>query len=282
MPFPQALIRRDSDGSLNLELASPGFEPKWNTKVLAVCEDFSADCPGTTIPPVMFVQRLDRNHFMIVRSKAEVGASSGPGRYHLLLTNQKDYAACRFDPFALAEMFECDWSAKELSDLEWQGALPPRRTIADVQQVLKRLNGPELLGGCQALLDGSRLLFLRSEPDLNLVRDLWTLLPYGNRLELMPATYAWNNQLKFDIVVAGGNLAERFAGYITEDQAGGYPEGRFELSLQTAAESEDQESLDILWGRRSRHDVWRLGILLLAVLGILALAVKILAPTPKP
>ena len=282
MQFQQALIRRDSDGSLNLELCSPGFDPKWNTKVLAVCEAFSGNCPGTTIPAVLFVQRLDRNHFMVVRSKPEAGAGSGPGRFHLLVANRKDYAACRFDPFALADNFDCNWAAKELSDLEWLGPLPPLRTIADVQQVLKRENGPELLGGCQALLDGSRLLFLRSEPELKLVRDLWTLLPYGNRLELMPASFAWNNNLKFNIVVAGGNLAERFPGYITEEQAGGYPEGRFELSLQTAAESEDQESLDILWGRRSRRDVWRLGILLVAVLGILALAVKILSPTPKP
>ena len=265
-----------------MDLYSPGFDPRWNSKVLAVCEAFSADCPGTTIPAVLFVQQLDRNHFIVFRTKAEAGARFGPGRFHSLIANRRDYAACRFDPFGLAEKFDCDWSAKELSDLEWQGPLPPRRTIADVQHVLKRANGPELLGGCQALLDGSRLLFLRSEPDSQLVRDMWALLPYGNRQELMPATFAWNNNLNFNIVVAGGNLTERFPGYITEEQAGGYPEGRFELSLQTAAESEDQESLDILWGRRSRRDVWRLGILLLAVLGILALAVQILAPTRKP
>jgi hypothetical protein len=281
--FPQALIRRDSDGSLSVALSSHAFELGWHTKVLAVCEAFSADPPATTLPAVLFVQRLDRSHLLIVRSKAEAGTRTGPSQFHVLVANQKDYAALQFDPFLLAESFEPNWSgASELLDLEWHGPLPPRRTIADVQQVLRRENGPELLGGCQALLDGSHLLFIRLEPDLQVIRDLWALLPYGNRLELMPATYAWNNKLKFDVVVASREQAGSFAGYMREEQAGGYPEGRYELSLQTAAESEDQESLDILWGRRSRREVWRLGFLLVAVLGILALAVKIMTPTPKP
>jgi hypothetical protein len=151
-----------------------------------------------------------------------------------------------------------------------------------VQHVLKRDNGPELLGGCQALLDGSQLLFVRQQEDAKLVRDLWTLLPYGNRLELMPATFAWNNKLRFDVVVTGSDQAERFPSFLKEEQAGGYPEGRYELALQTAAEAEDQASLDVLWARRSRREMWRIGLLLMAVLAILAIAIKILAPTPNP
>jgi hypothetical protein len=110
------------------------------------------------------------------------------------------------------------------------------------------------------------------------IRDIWTLLPDSNRMELMPATFAWNANLRFDVVVAPKERVDRFSNYIAEEQAGGYPEGRYELSLQTAAEAEDQASLNVLWSRRSRREVWRLGILLVIVMGILALAIQLMSP----
>ncbi len=220
---------------------------------------------------------------MIVRTQAEPKASAGPSRFHLLIVNQRDYATLHYDPFALADQIAPNWTAAhDLPDLQWQGPSPPRRSTADIQQVLKGKNGPELLGGCQALIDGSQLLFVRSEPDSKVVRDLWMLLPYSNRLELMPATFAWNHKLRFDVVVSTRERAGNFAGYMTEEQAGGYPEGRYELSLQTAAEAEDQESLEVLWSRRSRREVWRLGFMLVAVLAILALGLRLMTPAPKP
>lgn len=283
MQFPQALIRREADGHLHVGLASPSFELFWNTKALDICEAFSTDPPAAALPAALFVQRLDRQRVLIIRSKAEGKPTVGPSRFHVLVAHHRPYASLQFDPFALAEQFEPNWSAvNELPDLEWQAPLPARRAVADVQQVLKRANGPELLGGCQALLDGSQLLFLRPNDDMQVIRDLWTLLPYGNRLELLPATFAWNNKLRFDVVVTVAEQAANFQGFITEEQAGGYPEGRFELSLQSAAEAEDQASLDVLWARRSRREMWRIGLMLLAVLAILAIAIKILAPTPKP
>ncbi len=283
MQFPQALIRRDSDDSLIVGFCSPAFETGWHARAVAVCEAFSAEPPSSNLPAALFVQRLDRNHLMILRTQAEAKASAGPSRFHLLIADRRDYATLQYDPFTLAGQFAPDWiAAHDLPDLEWQGPAPPRRSIADVQQVLKGQNGPELLGGCQALIDGSQLLFLRSEPDSKVVRNIWMLLPYSNRLELMPATFAWNNKLRFDIVVTTGDRAGNFAGFMTEEQAGGYPEGRYELSLQTAAEAEDQESLEVLWSRRSRREVWRLGFLLVAVLAILAVALRIMTPTPKP
>ncbi|HEV8060494.1 MAG TPA: hypothetical protein VGP68_11500 [Gemmataceae bacterium] len=283
MLFPQALIRRESDDTLSAALCSPAFETGWHTRAVAVCAAFSADPPSNNLPATLFVQRLDRNHLMIVRTQAEAKASVGPSRFHLLIVSQRDYAALQCDPFAIADQVAPNWTAAhELPDFEWQGPTPPRRSIADVQQVLKGQNGPELLGGCQALIDGSQLLFLRSEPDSKVVRNIWMLLPYSNRQELMPSTFAWNNKLRFDIVVTTGDRTGNFAGYMTEVQAGGYPEGRYELSLQTAAEAEDQESLEVLWSRRSRREVWRLGFLLVAVLAILAVALRIMTPSPKP
>jgi hypothetical protein len=281
--FPQALIRRERNGQLYVALCSPSFDPLWQSKVLTLCEAFSADPPDGPLPSALFVQRLDRRHAVIVRTQASSQSRACVQCFHVLVEEFSAYASLHCDLFAIAEKSEPNWNAvHELPDFEWRSPTPERRTVADVQQVLKRDNGPELLGGCQALLDGSQLLFIRENADGMVIRDLWTLLPYGNRLELLPATFAWNNNLRFDVVVANAGKAANFQGYLTEEQAGGYPEGRYELSLQTAAEAEDQASLDILFTRRSRREMWRIGILLMAVLAILALAIKIMAPTPNP
>jgi hypothetical protein len=281
--FQQALVRRESDGNLAVVIYSAEFDFAWNAKILTLCDEFAADSPASGLPAALFVQRLGRKHFIIVCTRPSNKAGSGSDCFHIMVADRQAYAALQNDPFALAERFVLDWNATgELPALQWEGPPPARRTVRDIQKVLKRSNGPELLGGCQALLDGSRLLFVRESADPDLVRDLWALLPYSNRQELMPATFAWNKNLAFDIVVAGANTAGQFAGYMTEEQAGGYPEGRYELSLQTAAEASDQESLNILWARRSRREVWRLGILLVVVMAILAAAMRFMAPAARP
>ena len=173
----------------------------WKPKLLTVCEAFRRRTPALALPAALFVQRLDRNHSAILRSKVSNKVGAAPDHFHALVVDRRSFAALHFDPFALAERFPPVWVASnELPLLEWQGSAVPGRTVAGVQKVLKRSNGPELLGACQALLDGSRLLFVRETASQDLVRDLWTLLPYSNRSELMPATFAWNKNLAFDIV----------------------------------------------------------------------------------
>ncbi|CAN5338755.1 hypothetical protein BH10PLA2_BH10PLA2_18760 [soil metagenome] len=282
MQFQQALLQRASDGNLAIHLCSHEFKSEWHSRALSVCEAFSTDPPPLELAEVLFVQRLDKNLFMIIRSMASRRIGTAPARFHVLVASRANYSRAQCDPFLLAERFPSDWNAtSELPELEWPEQPLPIRTVAEVQKILKRTNGPEMLGGSQALIDGSQLLFPRSAPDLELVRGVWRLLPYGNRLEVMPASFAWNNALKFELVVAPADRSDRFTGFMTEEQAGGYPEGRYELSLQTAAEANDQESLDILFARRSRREVWRLGILLVVVMGILALAIQIMSPVAK-
>ena len=52
----------------------------------------------------------------------------------------------------------------------------------------------------------------------------------------------------------GGSKAD------TDEQARDYPEGRYELALQTAAESGDQAELNRLFARRSSLDTIRIGL----------------------
>ena len=71
-------------------------------------------------------------------------------------------------------------------------------------------------------------------------------------------------------------------GYLTEEQAKDYPEGRYELDLQIAAEADDQAGLEHLFARRSRAQVLRMGLILLAIFSLVVLGIKVLAPPPEP
>jgi hypothetical protein len=143
---------------------------------------------------------------------------------------------------------------------------------------------PALLGATQVLVDGGRVFFRRPAPDMNLISGLWTLLPTSTRSRLWPASFAFSNHLQFDAVVVPRLDENDLEGYTSEEQAIDYPEGTFELALQTAAETGDQQHLDELMARRSVWDTWRLGLYLLALMiGLVAVSnwiPKAQPPTP--
>lgn len=149
------------------------------------------------------------------------------------------------------------------------------------ERTVENSESPALLGATQVLVDGGRVFFRRPAPDLNLIQGLWTLLPSSTRSRLWPASFAFSNHLQFDAVVVPRLEANDLVGYTSEEQAIDYPEGSFELSLQTAAETGDQQQLDALMARRSVWDTWRLGLYLLALM-IGLLIVSNWIPTGKP
>jgi hypothetical protein len=157
--------------------------------------------------------------------------------------------------------------------------------VEQVQAVLQRPDSAALLGGAQALVDGGRVVFERPAPDTALLRSLWLLLPTSTRTDLWPASFAFGNDLGFDVLVVPRAAGEAFDGYLTEEQAAEYPEGRYELSLQIAAEAGDQRELDTLFARRSAAETWRLGLMLLVVLAVLLAVMgwlKVAHPEPQP
>jgi hypothetical protein len=283
-----------TNGRYRLLGRSPGFQDEWLADAEELCVAFGDRLPGVDCPPCVFAQPFGKRYVAVVQvadqskksetrnpksevenSKSEIRNSNLPLGFRQLVFPRKDYPRLDGDPFALAERFPPPWDQRgDLPSL----SVPPLfrvRTVEEVQQVLKTPDGPALLGGVQALLDGGRLVFQRPVPDTSLMRTLWTLLPSSNRCELWPASFAFGNSLRFDAVVTSRPNNEGFDGYLTEDQAGDYPQGRYELSLQMAAEAGDQSDLDALFRRRSRAQTWRLGWLLLIGMIVLLVVMRL-------
>src|SRR5262249_33905778 len=197
----------------------------------------------------------------------------------LRILTRQDYARLTGDPFLIADHFPPPWQQRgALSTLTWPEEPLPPRTVAQIQQVLQQGDSPTLLGGVQVLIDSGRLVFERPAPDPDLLRRLWLLLPASARSELWPASFAFGNALGFDVLVVPRANPEQYPAYVREEQAGDYPQGRYELNLQIAAEAGDQVELDTLFARRSSAQTLRLGVLLLIVMAVLAVVMNILNP----
>jgi hypothetical protein len=197
--------------------------------------------------------------------------ASGGLAFRLLVLPRKSYAGWIGNPFAVADRYPPDWqTAGSLETLEWPEEPLPRRLAEATQHILKHGDSPTLLGGVQALVDGGRMVYERPAPAPELVRDLWALLPHTTRNDIWPASFAFSNALDFHVLVVPQAGARDYAGYLTEEQAGDYPQGRYELDLQIAAEAGDQEELDRLFYRRSSSATLRLALVLVAVMAVLA------------
>jgi hypothetical protein len=284
-----------TNGQFRLLGRSPGFLDEWLLDAQELCAAFGDRPAGVDCPPCIFAQPFGRRHVIVVQVADQPSQSNSPAAggssethdslptsgqnsnlgFHQMIFARKDYPALGGDPFALAERFSPKWEQRGDRPTLSTQPMFRARTVEEVQQVLKSPDGPALLGGVQALIEGCRLVFQRPVPDTPMMKGLWTLLPASNRCELWPASFVFDNSLRFDAVVTSRPNRDAFDGYLTEDQAADYPQGRYELSLQTAAEAGDQAELNALFARRSRAQTWRLGWLLLAVMLVLLLVMSL-------
>lgn len=185
--------------------------------------------------------------------------------FRVLLLGRPLYEALG-DPFAVGERFPPDWSARgELPALEWPDAGLPPRTVADLKAAMADADQPLLLGIVQALLDGSRVRLDGDRPLPGVVRAAWQLLPDRSRAELWPATFAFADDLRFSLWAGPPAEGSRPPGVLSADQCRDYPEGRYELALQTAVEAGDQRELDRLLARRSSQDTLKLAATMVAL-----------------
>ncbi len=298
-PIEQATFLLTNHDTLQRLAHSPGFIEDWYPPLEEILNAFGAPPDGITCAQTVFVQKLPPDHIVVVR------ASSRPGGFgfHTFVLLQEKYQVFLGNPFALTEKFPADWGAHgTLPSQSWEAKPMPGPTVEEVRKVLQRIKptplvedvpgedqmqensseepeSPALLGGAQVLVDGGKLVFERSTPDYTLIEALWTLLPRVLRGELLPASYAFNQKLAFDVLVVP-KLENRLEGFTTEEQAANYPEGKYELNLQIAAESGNQEDLNALFERRSWRETWRMAMTILIVVSIMAFLSHFLLTTP--
>jgi hypothetical protein len=280
----QALYGAQDAGGYRFLGRSPGFREDWLPEAQRLCTAFGERPTGVACPSAVFARPLDDAHVAIVQIADQGSDDAGrPGAlaFRLLVLEQSDYVGLGGDPFVLADRLPPPWDLRgELPILTVPAETLPRRTIAQIQEVFKRYQPmqPTLLGAVQTLVDGGHVVFERSEPDTDLLRSLWTLLPVNARAETWPASFAFGNALHFDVLVTPKAQGVDFSGYVREEHAADYPEGRYELSLQLASEDGDQAALDRLLTRRSPRDVRRMALLLVAAVVVLVIVFGILSP----
>ncbi len=288
IPIEQAIYGGQGAGGYRFLARSPGFREEWLSEAQRLCTSFGERPAGVACPAAVFAHPLDKTHVAVVQVADQGTDDAGrPGAlgFRLLVLPREAYSFLGGDPFALADRFPPPWEARGgLPALTCPDEPARRRSLEQVQAVLESYRDvqPTLLGAAQALVDGGRVVFERSAPDADLLRALWVLLPTASREGLWPASFAFGNALGFDAAVAPRARDADYAGYVFESQAGDYPEGQYELSLQVAAESGSQADLDALFARRGRHDVRRVALVLVAAVAFLTLAVGVLTPSAPP
>lgn len=286
MTIEQAIYGGQGGGGYRFLARSPGFADDWLADAERLCTGFGERPASASCPEALFVRPMGKARIAVVQVADQGRDDAGrPGAlaFRLLVLPTRLYRELGSDPFRIADTFPPSWHARgDLPTLGWAVGAPSKRTVAQLRHVLDQPTGPTLLGGAQALLDGGRLVLERNEPAPQLVRDLWSLLPSEERGRLWPATFCFSNAHRFHVAVTPRASGPEFAGYLPEDQAGDYPEGRYELALQTAVESGNQQELDGLLARRSRAEAMRLALGLLIVTVIVAVVTGVSVPGPAP
>jgi hypothetical protein len=302
IPVQQALYLREGDDVPLLRARSAGFADEWLPHAEQMVRGFGPRYARLMGPPAVFALPLGARQVAVVRVTEHAGTADAMLAFHFLVMDRSGYERFARDPFAVAQRLPATWdTGGDLPELAWPAAAPPPRTVAEVQRVLKRVKAsalqenedpeapdfertaensesPALLGGAQVLVDGGKLVFARPQADQPLVEGLWTILPHRMRGKLWPASFAFSNELGFDVVVVAHVNDADFEGYTNEEQAIHYPQGSYELALQLAAESGNQRELDAVFQRRNSGEVLRLALWLLVGMVLVVFGSRLFGP----
>jgi hypothetical protein len=282
MQIEQALYGTRSPGGYGFLGQSPGFREEWLEDAERLCTGFGERPAGATCPLAVFALPLVKGQIAVVQVADQGYDDAGrPGAlaFRILAVPEQLYYGLQGDPFAISDCLPPVWDVRTtLPTLDWAHGPPPPRDVADLQKVLNVQQSAFLLGSVQALVDGGRIAIERKAPAPEVVRAVWALLPTNQRCELWPASFAFSNQHGFHLIVTPRADGPDYGGYVFEEQAGDYPEGRFEYALQHAIESGDQRELDRLLSRRSRSQTLRLALILLAMFMFLPILSALFQP----
>jgi hypothetical protein len=305
IPVQQALCIHRHDETAIVRARSQGFADDWLPEVQRIIAGYGVPATGVAVPAAVFALPLTARQVAIVRVRRQSEAGSDL-LFHFLVMERAAYERYAGDPFAVTRQLPATWDAEAtMPVLAWPPLPLPARTVAEVQKVLRRVKAsalrddedpeapdfertadnsesPALLGGVQVLVDGGKLVFTRPHGDLDLVAGLWTLLPASTRCKLWPASFAFSNELGFDVVVLPRLHEPDIEGYTTEEQATLYPQGSYELALQTAAEAGSQRDLDAVFQRRNSGEMLRLAMVLLIGMMLLVIGSRWFVPQGEP
>jgi len=267
----QGLLLSDPRG-VRVVAQTEGFD---NAEAERIAVLFGARPAGVACPLAHFACPFGRAHVAVVQV---ADRPDGSLAFRFLVLNAELYSFLG-DPFAIADRYPPDWNARgALPSLEWPPEPLPPRTVEQVQEVLKTGDSPLLLGSTQVLVDGGRVVVQRAAPDEAFLRGLWQLLPHRSRAELWPASFTFSAELGFHAAAVPVLPPDPSRLRHTEDGLRDYPQGRYELHLQIAAEDGDQRELDRLFARRTSSDTVRLGLAIIAVAFLIAAFVKFVIP----
>lgn len=273
LQIAQGLLVADARG-VRVVAQSEGFDTAEAERVAVL---FGKRSPGVACPLAHFACPFGPRHVAVV----QVADRPGPGdplAFRFLVLGRDLYRHLG-DPFAVADRHPPRWDVTgPLAVLEWPHEVLPPRTVQQVDATLKHGDSPLLLGSTQALVDGSRVVVKRSEPDEALLRGLWQLLPDRTRCDLWPASFAFSLELGFHFAAMPEVPPLDPNTHHDEERVRDYPQGGYELSLQIAAEHGDQRELDRLFARRTSGDTIRLGLYILGGAMLVAVLFKFVIP----
>jgi len=274
MPLPdltiaQAVLTADSRG-VRIVAQTEDFDAPEAERIAVL---FGSRPAGVACPLAHFACPFGKKSVCVVTVADRPDSSIG---FRFLVLARNLYRRLG-DPFAIADRFAPEWSAKgSLEGLEWPPEPLPRRRVEQLQEILKSGDTALLLGSTQALVDGGRAVIERPAPAEEFLRGLWQLLPERSRAELWPASFAFSNELGFHAVAMPVLPSDTTRLRHSEDGLRDYPQSRYELHLQIAIEAGDQRELDTLLARRTSDDTIRLGLTIIALSLLLATAFKFL------
>jgi hypothetical protein len=267
LQIAQCLVAADVRGT-RVIACTYGFDEPEAERIAVL---FGSRPPGIACPLAHFACPFGEHRAAVVSVADRPDGSLG---FRFLVLDRDLYRHLG-DPFAIADRFPVDWSAKgPLPMLEWPNEPLPPRHVEHLQQTLKSGDASLMLGGTQVLVDGGQVTVKRDGPDEGLIRGIWQLLPSRTRSELWPASFAFSEELGFDAVCLPELPRDPSRVRHTEDGLRDYPQSRYELHLQIAIEAGDQRELDRLLARRTSDDTIRLGLTIIALALALAVVAK--------
>ena len=266
----QALALADSRGA-KVTFHSPDFDTAEAERIVVL---FGSRPAGVPCPLAHFACPFGPKHVAVVRVEDRHGGYLG---FRFLVLHRELYRHLG-DPFAISDRYPVNWFVSgSLPELVWPQEPLPERTVEQLDAVLRDGEGPLLLGGVQAVVDGNRVLVRRDAPDEKLLRGVWQLLPDGTRADRWPASFAFSDELGFHFAALPALPSVKHEPRpLTEEAAKDYPPSSYELNLQIAIESRDRAALRRLLARRTPDETIRLGLYMLAFALLMVLVFRFL------